>query len=133
MSTKTIHQSVVLRASPKEVYNTLIDSKKHAQFTSAKAKISKKVGGSFSCYDNYITGVNLELIDGKKIIQAWRCSTWPKDIYSIVIFKLSKAKQGKTKLEFTQIGVPTGDYKEKLSGWKTHYWKPLKAIFIKRR
>jgi hypothetical protein len=37
MRTKTIHQSVTFKANPHEVYEMLMDSRKHAQFTGVKA------------------------------------------------------------------------------------------------
>jgi len=128
-TTKTIRQSVMLPAAPNRVYGALIDPKKHARFTGTKAKIDGKIGGRFSCYGGYITGVNLELDPGKAIVQAWRSKGWPKGYYSIVTFKFAGAGRGKTKLTFTQVGVPADDYRAKSSGWKQHYWVPLKAMF----
>jgi uncharacterized protein YndB with AHSA1/START domain len=127
-TTKTIRQSVVLRAPPKRIYAALMDSKKHARFTGEKAVIDGRIGGRFSCYAGYITGITLELDPGRTIVQAWRSSGWPKGYYSIVTFKLTAAGRGKTRLAFTQVGVPPGDYQAKSSGWKRHYWKPLKAM-----
>ncbi|MGA2318205.1 MAG: hypothetical protein ABSG71_17760 [Thermodesulfobacteriota bacterium] len=48
MKTKTIRQSITFKASPHEVYDALMDSRKHAKFTGAKARISRKVGGKFT-------------------------------------------------------------------------------------
>src|SRR5438045_8578201 len=105
-STKIIRQSATLSATPKHVYEALIDSAKHARFTGERAKINRKVGGRFSCYGGYITGINLELDPGKTIVQAWRSSGWPKGYYSIVTFRLAGVARGRTKLSFTQVGVP---------------------------
>jgi uncharacterized protein YndB with AHSA1/START domain len=126
---KTIRQSVVLPAPPKQIYAALMDSKQHARFTGERAMIERKVGGRFSCYGGYITGITLELDPARTIVQAWRSSGWPKGYYSIVTFKLAAAGRGKTRLSFTQVGVPSRDYKAKSSGWRKHYWKPLKAMF----
>lgn len=41
MQTKTIRQSVALKASPQEVYEAFMDSRQHARFTGAPAKISQ--------------------------------------------------------------------------------------------
>lgn len=127
MNTKTIKQSVKIKAPPKQVYEALMSSRRHTQFTGEKAKINRRVGGNFSCYDGYIEGINLRLEPGKSIIQVWRSQNWAKDAYSIVTFRLKKAGPGSTQLEFTQVGVPSEDYKAKVSGWRHHYWAPLKA------
>ena len=44
VATKTIEQSVTFNASPHDVYEALMDSEKHSQFTGAKALISREVG-----------------------------------------------------------------------------------------
>src|SRR5271155_2547506 len=122
MNTKTIRQTVRIQATTKEVYEALMNSNKHSRFTGAKAAIKNRIGGAFSCYDGYITGINLELKPSILIVQAWRSLGWPNGHYSVVTFKLSEIGQRQTKLEFSQIGVPTKDVKAKSSGWGTHYW-----------
>ena len=130
MPTKTIKQSVEFRASPEEVYEALMDSKKHARFTGAPATVSRKVGGKFSVWDGYAEGKNLELAPGKKIVQSWRASDWPEGAESKVVYEFAKTKKG-TKLTFTQTGVPeefVGDIRQ---GWKDFYWVPMKKMLEK--
>ncbi len=127
MKTRTIEQSANFRVSPHEVYEMLMDSRKHSKFTGAKASISRKVGGKFSVYGKYIQGINLELVPARRIVQAWRGSDWPKGQYSIATFSLKRIKGG-TRLVFTQIGVPDREYKGINQGWRDYYWKPMKEI-----
>ena len=124
--TKDIKQQVVIHAPLAKVFAALMDEKKHAEFTGAPAAIRSRVGGPFTCYGKYITGITLELEPPKRIVQAWRARDWPKGWYSIVTFQLSSAAGGRTKLRFTQVGVPSNDYRDKNKGWQTHYWEPLK-------
>ncbi|HYM92119.1 MAG TPA: SRPBCC family protein [bacterium] len=124
---KTIRQSVTIKASPHAVYEALMDSRKHAAFSGMPARISRKVGGPFTAYGPYLSGVNLELVPDRRIVQFWRSRNWPRHHYSTVTFALTKVPGG-TRLRFTQAGVPNGDYKDKKSGWITHYWKPMKAM-----
>jgi len=131
--TREIKHQVVIGATAAKVYDALMDSKKHAAFTGEPAKINRKVGSSFQCYGTYITGITLAARPGKCIVQAWRSRDWPKDHYSVVTFALSKLSGGKTRLRFTQLGVPSGDYAKKNAGWRTHYWEPLKRYVESRR
>lgn len=124
---KTIRQSVTIKASPHAVYETLMDSRRHAAFSRMPARISRKVGGPFTAYGTYLSGVNLELVPDRKIVQFWRSRNWPRHYYSTVTFALTKVKGG-TRLRFTQVGVPDGDYKKKKAGWIANYWKPMKAM-----
>lgn len=130
MKTKDIKQSVLFKASPKEIYNALMDSKKHSKFTGDTAKIGKKVGDTFTAYGGYIEGKNLELIPEKKIIQSWRAEDWEAGYYSIATFKLTKVKSG-TKLDFTHKGVPENQLKDIKQGWIDFYWTPMKELLKK--
>jgi activator of HSP90 ATPase len=125
MKTKTIKQVVLFKASPEALYDLLMSSKKHAGFTKHKAKMSSSIGGSFSAYNGYITGKNMTLEPGKKIVQSWRGSDWPKGHYSRVTFKFMKVASG-TKLIFSQSDVPIEQYQAVKDGWKESYWDKLK-------
>ena len=130
MRTKSIHQSITFKASPHEVYETLIDSKKHSEFTNSEVSISRQTGGNFSVYSGEIEGVNLELVPDQKIVQSWRYSDWPEGHYSKVVFSLGQIPSG-TRLTFTQTGVPEVFYDDIRQGWHDYYWKPMKD-FLKK-
>lgn len=127
MKTKDIKQVVLFSSSPHEVYEALMDSKKHAKFTGGKAKISRRVGGAFSVYDDYAEGKNLELVPDKKIVQSWHASDWPEGVYSEVTFKLEPKGKG-TKMTFIQKGIPAEMYADIKQGWIDFYWTPMKSM-----
>jgi activator of HSP90 ATPase len=129
---KTITQKVTLPASPAEVYDALMVSKKHTAITGGKAFVSSKVGGKFTAWDGYIEGTNLALVPGKMIVQAWRASDWPAGAWSVATFLMKPAKGGKTLLEFSQAGVPDKNCKDITKGWVDYYWTPMKAYLAKR-
>lgn len=127
METKTIKQSVTFKTTPHEVYEMLMDSDKHSQFTGGEAKISREIGGTFTAFDGYCEGTNLELIPGKKIIQTWRAADWPEGHYSKVTFLLKEVDAG-TRLTFTQTAVPEEHYDDISQGWRDYYWPPMKKM-----
>ena len=127
MKTKTLQQKVRFKASPTEVYEMLMDSEKHRSLSGMPAKISKKVGGRFTAWGSHITGLNLALLPGRKIVQAWRATGWWPDHYSIAIFDIKKIRGG-SRLEFTQIGIPPHRYSGHYRGWIEAYWTPMKEI-----
>lgn len=132
MTTKNIKQTATFVASAQEVYEALLDEKKHSAFTSAEAKINKKNKGEFSVYDGYCHGYNIELVKYEKIVQAWHFAEegWPDDHFSICTFALIQTGN-KTKLIFTQTGIPEHKVASLTNGWKDYYWKPLKQFFKK--
>jgi activator of HSP90 ATPase len=127
---KVIKQTVTFKASPHEVYESLMDSRKHAAFSNSKASISRKIGGKFNAYDNYIAGKNIELISDKQIVQDWRAVDWPDGYFSRVTFKFT-AVQGGTRLDFTHADVPDGTEEEFKQGWIDNYWEPMKKYLEK--
>ncbi|MBM3148994.1 MAG: hypothetical protein FJ008_01745 [Chloroflexi bacterium] len=128
MKTKTIRQIVTFKASPHVVYEALMDSRKHSRFTGDTAGISRKIGGKFKAYGDYIEGVNLELMPDEKIVQSWRASDWPEGHYSRVSFSLKKLDKG-TQLTFEQSDVPEDFYEDISQGWHDFYWTPMKEMF----
>jgi activator of HSP90 ATPase len=126
MKTKTLHQTIVFKATAHELYEALMDSKKHAAFTESQAKISRKVGGDFQAYDGYATGKNVELTPDKKIVQTWRASDWPEDHFSTVTFVFTE-KNGETTVDFTQTEIPDEAFPDIKQGWQEWYWDRLKA------
>lgn len=127
MKTKTIHQTVTFHASPRRVYDLIMDSRQHAALSGEPATISRSVGGRFSAWGPHISGINLVLRPGKKIVQAWRAKDWWPDHYSVVSFDIERVKGG-SKLTFTQTGVPSHRYRGHYRGWITTYWTPMKEI-----
>ncbi len=123
-----IKQTVTFDARPSVVFEALMNSRKHSEFTGAPAKIGAAAGQPFSAYGGYITGFNLDITKNKSIVQAWRVKGWPKGVWSVASFTLVAAKGGKTKLSFSHTGVPANEVKGITAGWKSSYWAPLKAM-----
>ena len=128
IKTKDLKQIIKFNATPNQIYDTLMNSKKHSEFTNSNAKMNNKVNGKFTAYYNYIKGFNIELIKDKKIVQLWRCNDWPLNHYSEVTFSFKSIKGG-TKLTFTQINIPIKQYRGIKQGWIDYYWRPLKELF----
>lgn len=128
MKTKSIKQTVTFDASPDQIYNLIMDEKQHAAFTGSKATMSTKPNGKFSVFDGYCQGYNIELVEGKKIVQAWHFAEdgWPDDHYSICNFELEKVGD-KTKLRFLQSNVPEHKVESLKDGWKQFYWDAIKT------
>jgi len=124
---RRIRQTVTINATPRAVYEALMDSRRHAKFTGGAARISRKVGGAFSVFDGYARGVNVALERNRRIVQTWRANDWPARHYSLVTFALTKASKG-TRLTFTQTNIPSDQVESVRQGWKEFYWTPLKAM-----
>jgi len=126
---RTIKQKVIIPASPKDVYEAYTDPKKHSAFTESKATGKPVVGGKFTSWDGYISGKYLELEDGKRVVQEWISTDFPKDYGpSRLELCFSKVPEG-TELTMVHSNVPEEQADETADGWKEWYWDPLKKYF----
>ena len=67
---EVIHQEIDFAASPKRIYEALMDSKQHADFTAnGAAEISREAGGTFTCHGGAISGRNIELVPNKRMAE----------------------------------------------------------------
>ena len=124
---KTIKHKVTFSAPPQTIYKLLADSAKHSAVTGRKASISKKIGGPFSTNAGEVTGINVDLVPGKRIVQAWRHDTFPEGVFSMATFSLSATPGGGTGLVLTHRGVPKDLIPRTEEEWRERYWKRIKA------
>lgn len=125
--TEPIQQTATFKSGPAAIYKALMTSAGHSTFTGEPAEMTTRIGGNFIAYSGYITGINVELVKDKLIVQAWRANGWPKGHWSLVTYRLAKSGSG-CKLDFTHIGVPAKELKSIASGWHEHYWERLAKI-----
>lgn len=109
MASRNLRQTITLRASPHDIYETLVDPKRHAAFSGAKASLKRTPGSRFSHYGGALTGFVVELVPDRRIVLAWRAGSWPEGEYSIARFLLTKVRGG-TRLVFDQFGIPSSQY-----------------------
>jgi len=129
---KSIRQTAtILGATPHDIYEILIDSKRHGKLTQQPTKVSRRVGGVFKVGHD-LEGKHLALTKDRRIVQTWRANNWPKGTYSKATFALTRAAGG-TRVSFTQTGVPDEFYSEISKGWRDYYWGPLRKQFARRR
>jgi activator of HSP90 ATPase len=128
---RPVHHEVEFDAPPAEVYDAYLDSRRHARFTGQSAKMSRKVGGYFEAGDQYITGYNLDLVPGRRIVQAWRASEWPGGAFSVLTLEL-RPKGKRTRLVVDHVGIPAKFRDGVDSGWHEFYWEPMQRYFGER-
>lgn len=128
---KTIKQKVRFKAPPETVYDLLADSKRRTEVTGRKADVSPTIGGAFSSDDDTVTGVNVDLVPGKRIVQAWRRSDFPEGIFSMAAFTLAPTGDGGTELVLTHRGVPKWLIDDTEENWRNDYWAKMKAYLAR--
>lgn len=138
-SAEAIHQEVAFNADPKRIYEALLDArqfqkvellsdaKENLDVAGKPARIDRRPGGAFSLFGGLIVGMQIELVENQRIVQAWRVVNWDPGVYSIAKFDLAPQGPG-TKLVFDHTGFPGGAAEHLAAGWKSHYWQPLEKF-----
>ncbi len=111
-----IEQTVFIQASPQEVYDAFLDPKKHSAFTGSPATTNAKVGSEFQAWDGYISGKNLELVKGKKIVQEWETHRVAGGLPPVAARAHPHAQEGRHRAKDGALAGPRG------TGRRVHLW-----------
>jgi activator of HSP90 ATPase len=128
-----IHQEAIIQADPQAVYDLLTDGQKFATATGMPARLSDREGETFTLFDGRVEGRQIELVSGKRIVQAWRFgathpSAWDAGVYSVVRFTLIGQEDG-TRFIIDHAGVPPERHDHISSGYPDFYFQPLERYF----
>lgn len=133
----SIHQQAAIAADPAQVYELLADAEALSALSGMSGQAGRSAGEEFSAFDGHVTGRQIELVPGRRIVQAWRFPMWDDGRYSIVRFTL-EPEDGGTVLIIDQDGEPDGpdavgchrtwhDHLD--ANWPTFYLMPLTTRF----
>lgn len=129
----TIRQQVQFAAKPIEVYEALVNSEQHADFTEARVTGQPKIGNTFTWLNGYAFGVFLDLEQGKRILMEWQTEKWPSGARPSTLDLGFREIDGGTEVTLVQSGVPAGYAAILAEGWLEFYWTPLQRYFEKKR
>jgi activator of HSP90 ATPase len=129
MITRATQQSPRFPVSPKVLFETYLDSRKHSAVTGGQARMSRRVGGKFTAWHGQLSGRKLLIVPGRMIVQVWRSVNFKAaDPDSILILRFSKVPGG-GQLELAHANVPPQDHAGVTKGWPKYYWKAWKKYF----
>ncbi|MGA3309427.1 MAG: SRPBCC family protein [Xanthobacteraceae bacterium] len=125
--------TTTIPASPQEVYEAWLDSLAHTEMTGGEANLSGEIGAEVSAWDGYISGRNLELVPGERIVQSWRTSEFSDEHEdSIITLTLEEVEDG-TRLTLEHTNVPDEQKSYEEGGWQENYFEPMVAYFTERK
>jgi len=125
--------TTTIPASPQEVYEAWLDSLAHSEMTGGAAIMSAAIGAEVSAWDNYITGRNIELIPGERIVQSWRTSEFDEEHEDSIITLTLEPVEGGTLLTLEHSNVPEEHRSYEEGGWQENYFEPMAAYFTARQ
>jgi len=128
----TFTLTTTIPASPEEVYQAWLDSVSHSEMTGGAASMSDEIGAEVSAWDGYITGRNIELVPGERIVQSWRTTEFADQHEdSVITVVLQEVDEG-TLLTLVHSNVPDEQTRYQGGGWQQHYFEPMVVYFTER-
>ncbi|HXQ41267.1 MAG TPA: SRPBCC domain-containing protein [Candidatus Udaeobacter sp.] len=121
--------TAVIPASARDIYDAWLDSAAHSKMTGGQARASAELGAQIMAWDGYISGRNLELTPGERIVQAWRTTKFPEDHEDSIITLTFEERDDGTLLTLSHSNVPEGHLGYEQGGWQKSYFEPMIAYF----
>ncbi|KAI4365433.1 hypothetical protein MLD38_021417 [Melastoma candidum] len=102
----------------------------------SNTRISREVGGEITVFDGSVTGSNVELQEGKLIVQKWRFGNWPDGVVSTVKLAFEEPEPGVTVIRLTHSDIPEEDRYDNATvaenterGWRNLTFHRIRAVF----
>ena len=124
--------TTALPASAQEIYEAWLDSLAPTEMTGGKASMSDEVDAEVSAWDGYITGRNLELIPGERIVQSWRTTQFADEHEDSIITLTFEEGDDGTVITLVHSNVPEEQTSYELGGWEQRYFEPMRSYFADR-
>ncbi|HXW36615.1 MAG TPA: SRPBCC domain-containing protein [Nitrososphaerales archaeon] len=125
--TYNIHVETVVKASPARVYEAWLDSEAHSEMIGRVVQGSPQVGGTF-LRGGVHSGVIVELIPGKRIVEAWRHRDWKEGDFSLLTLTFEQDGNG-TKIILDHRGIPFYFQGRLEKGWGETYLPSVRKYF----
>jgi len=120
-----LEKSIVIEASPMDVFAALTQVKWIKRWTGDEAEMDLSQGGHFALWGGSIIGIN-RLISPSRIEQDWKEEQWPK--FSKVVISLEEDEEGQTILNLSHQNIPEKSLQAIDLAWDDYYLGPLKGV-----
>ncbi len=127
---KNIKKQYRIKAAAEDIFTALTNPLTIEVWSGATAVMEAVAGTEFSLWDGDITGINLEIEPGKKIMQEWYFEDeegMEAEHKSIVTITLH-SEGTSTNVELLHINIPDEAFENIVDGWDRYYFKPLKQL-----
>ena len=123
---KTFKKSFRINTEPSDVYSAITNPVTIELWSGYPAKMSTEPGSEFSLWDGDITGMNLEFVQDRKIVQEWYFGDQKEK--SIVTITISPdGDHSLVSVEHTNI--PDDEYDDFAEGWQEFYFGAIMSLF----
>lgn len=123
-----IYKTVVLKATAEALFDMYLDPVMHQAITGLPVMVEAEAGTEFEAFDGALSGVMLQVVKPRLIVQTWRSSAFAEaDPDSILILAFhAHGEQGR--IDLVHLDVPAQDYENIKLGWREKYFEPWREF-----
>lgn len=117
---------IKIMADPEEIFSALTNPFQIGLWSGYPADMKAEVGYVFSLWEGDITGVNLEIVPDRLLVQEWFFGE--NEEPSIVRLELKKERNPGTIVQLFHTHIPEEVFEEITEGWKIYYLGSMKNM-----
>jgi activator of HSP90 ATPase len=123
---KTFKKSFKINAEPSDVYSALTNPYTIELWSGYPAVMSETEGSEFSLWEGDITGINLEFVKDRKVVQEWHFGEQiEKSIATITI----QPDRENSLVTVEHTNIPDEDFADIAEGWREYYMGAITGFF----
>jgi activator of HSP90 ATPase len=115
---KTFKKSFKINTEPSDIYSAITNSYTIELWSGYPAIMSTEPGSEFSLWEGDITGINLEFVQDKKIVQEWHFGDQSEK--SIVTISITPDRENSI-VTVEHTNIPDDEFDDIAQGWREYY------------
>jgi len=123
---KTFKKTFRINAGPSDVYAALTNPYTIELWSGYPAVMKEEPGSEFSLWEGDISGMNLEFIKDKKIVQEWHFGDQSEK--SIVTITINRERED-SQVIVEHTNIPDDDFADIAEGWREYYIGAIISFF----
>lgn len=123
---KTFKKTFRINTEPSDVYSAITNPFTIELWSGYPARMSTEPGSEFSLWEGDITGLNLEFVQDKKVIQEWYFGDLPEK--SIVTITIAPDRENSV-VTIEHTNIPDNEFDDIAEGWREYYMGAIINFF----
>jgi activator of HSP90 ATPase len=123
---KTFKKTFRINTEPSDIYSAITNPYTIELWSGYPARMSTEPGSEFSLWEGDITGLNLEFVQDKKIVQEWYFGDQTEK--SIVTITIAPDRENSI-VTVEHINIPDEEFDGIAEGWREYYIGAISNFF----
>jgi activator of HSP90 ATPase len=121
---KTFKKTFKINAAPSDIYSAITNPYTIELWSGYPAQMGTEPGSEFSLWEGDITGMNLEFVQDKKVVQEWYFGDQVEK--SVVTINITPDRENSV-VTVEHTNIPDDEFDNIAKGWRDYY---IGAIII---